>query len=164
VDLWPLVQAVPPAHDAEAELFLFDGHGHHGALLIAAPSGLERHDSVARDCVAMHVIAIPHQRRSVPARADGDRAAIARGKTVEIYELPGGQLLRTIRHPATVNAVAFAITGHDAAGFLPDGRVVAADARCRLRAYDTDRGAVRSGSCRRTSPMYWGSLSRVTTS
>ena len=102
----------------------------------------------------------------------GDRAAIARGDTVEIYELPGGQLLRTIRHPAPVNAVAFAAEGHDlvsgatdgslfvthddrepmalpafpggidVAGFLPDGRVVAADARSRLRMYDTDRGAV----------------------
>jgi WD40 repeat protein/serine/threonine protein kinase len=102
----------------------------------------------------------------------GDRAAIARGNTVEIYELPGGQLLRTIRHPAAVNAVAFATVGHDlvsgatdgsllvtrdgrepialpvfpggidAAGFLPDGRVVAADARSRLRAYDPNRGAV----------------------
>ncbi len=102
----------------------------------------------------------------------GDRAAIARGDTVEIYELPGGQQLRTVRHTAAVNAVAFAADGHDlvsgaidgsllvtrdrrepivlpvfpggidAAGFLPDGRVVAADARRRLRAYDADRGAV----------------------
>jgi len=104
--------------------------------------------------------------------ADGDRAAIARGNTVEIYELPGGRLLRTIRHLAAVNAVAFATTGHDlvsgatdgsllvardgrdpidlpvfpggidAAGFLPDGRVVAADTHRRLRVYDPDRGAV----------------------
>jgi WD40 repeat protein/serine/threonine protein kinase len=102
----------------------------------------------------------------------GDRAAIARGNSVEIYQLPGGQLLRTISHPAPVNTVAFAATGHDlvsgaidgsllvtrddreplalpvfpggidVAGFLPDGRVVAADARSRLRAYDPDRGAV----------------------
>jgi WD40 repeat protein/serine/threonine protein kinase len=102
----------------------------------------------------------------------GDRAAIARGNTVEIYALPGGQLLRTIRHPAAVNTVAFAVEGHDlvsgatdgsllvtrdgrapialpvfsggidAAGFLPDGRVVAADALSRLRAYDPDHGAV----------------------
>jgi WD40 repeat protein/serine/threonine protein kinase len=102
----------------------------------------------------------------------GDRAAIARGNTVEIYELSRGQLLRTISHPAAVNAVAFAAAGHDlvsggidgsllvtrdghepialpvfpggidVAGFLPDGRVVAADARSRLRAYDTDRGVV----------------------
>jgi WD40 repeat protein len=57
VDLWPLVQAVPPGDGADAELFLFDGHGHHGALLIAAPSGLERHDSIARDWLAMHVTA-----------------------------------------------------------------------------------------------------------
>jgi hypothetical protein len=57
VDLWPLVQAVPPAEAAETELFLFDGHGRHGALLIASPSGLERHDSIARNWVATHVIA-----------------------------------------------------------------------------------------------------------
>ena len=102
----------------------------------------------------------------------GDRAAIARGRTVEIYGLPSGQLIRTISHPAPVNAVAFAARGHDlvsgatdgslivtrddrepialpvfrggidAAGFLPDGRVVAADTRGRLRVYDMDRGAV----------------------
>jgi WD40 repeat protein len=96
----------------------------------------------------------------------GDRAAIARGNTVEIYELPTTRLLHTIRHGAPVNAVAFASTGHDivsgaidgsvlitrgngaiialpissagidAAGFLPDGRVVVADAGRRLRVYD----------------------------
>ena len=102
----------------------------------------------------------------------GDRAAIARGNTVEIYELPGGQLLRTISHPAAVNTVAFSAAGHDlvsgaidgsllvthdhrepialpvapggidAAAFLPDGRVMAAGARGRLRSYDPDRGAI----------------------
>jgi WD40 repeat protein len=97
--------------------------------------------------------------------AAGDRAAIARGNTVEAYELPGGRLLRTITHGAPVNAVAFASTGRDivsgavdgsllvtrgngarlalpasaggidAVGFLPDGRVVASDAQRRLRVY-----------------------------
>jgi serine/threonine protein kinase/WD40 repeat protein len=95
----------------------------------------------------------------------GDRAAIARGNTVEVYELPGGRLLRTIAHSAPVNAVAFASLGRDiisgavdgsllvtrdngallalpssaggidAVGFLPDGRVVASDAQRRLRVY-----------------------------
>jgi WD40 repeat protein len=95
----------------------------------------------------------------------GDRAAIARGNTVEVYELPGNRLLRTIAHGAPVNAVAFATTGRDivsgavdgsllvtrdngaqlalpsssggidAAAFLPDGRVVVADAQRRLRVY-----------------------------
>jgi WD40 repeat protein/serine/threonine protein kinase len=104
--------------------------------------------------------------------AEGDRAAIARGNAVEIYELPGGRLLRTVAHGAAVNAVAFAVAGHDlvsgavdgsllvtrdgrdpialpmssggidAAGFLVDGRVVAADARSRLRVYDPGRNAV----------------------
>ncbi len=98
----------------------------------------------------------------------GDRAAIARGSNVEVYELPAARLLRTIRHAAPVNAVAFAVTGHDvvsgaidgsviitrgngamtalpalsagidAAGFLPDGRVVVADAGRRLRVYALD--------------------------
>jgi WD40 repeat protein/serine/threonine protein kinase len=103
--------------------------------------------------------------------ADGDRAAIARDNAVEIYELPGNRLLRTIRHPAAVNAVAFAGDGHDlvsgaidgsllvtrdgrepmtlptspegidAAGFLADGRV-AATAGKQLRIYDLGRTAV----------------------
>jgi WD40 repeat protein len=101
----------------------------------------------------------------------GDRAAIARGNAVEVYELPGGRLLHTIVHPAPVNAVAFASTGRDiisgaidgsllvardggalttlppatggidAVAFLPDGRVAAADAQQRLRFYDL-RGVV----------------------
>jgi WD40 repeat protein len=98
--------------------------------------------------------------------AAGDRAAIARGNTVEVYELPGARLLHTITHGAPVNAVAFASAGRDlvsgavdgallvtrengarlalpvaaggidAAALLPDGRVVAADAQRRLRVYD----------------------------
>jgi WD40 repeat protein len=98
--------------------------------------------------------------------AAGDRAAIARGSTVEVYELPGGKLLHRVMHGAAVNTVAFASTGRDlvsgavdgsllltrdggalvafpmssagidAAGFLLDGRVVAADAQRRLRVYD----------------------------
>jgi WD40 repeat protein len=104
--------------------------------------------------------------------ATGDRAAIARGNTVEIYALPGGQLIRTVTHPAAVNVVAFASTGHDlvsggidgslvvtrdgreslampmsaggidAAVFVPDGRVLAADTRLRLRVIDPDRNTV----------------------
>jgi len=102
----------------------------------------------------------------------GDRAAIARGKAVEIYGLPDGQLLRTIMHSAAVNAVAFASDGHDlvsgavdgsllvtqdgrdpvalpalsdgidAAAILSDGRVVAADAGKRLRIYNLGRDTV----------------------
>jgi WD40 repeat protein/serine/threonine protein kinase len=104
--------------------------------------------------------------------ASGDRAAVARGNTVEVYELPGGRLLRTIRHGAPVNAVAFGPAGHDlvsggidgsllvthddlepialpassggidAAAMLPDGRVAAADARGQLRFYDPDRNTL----------------------
>ena len=57
IDLWPLVQAVPPTQGADPELLLFDYQGPHGALLIAAPSGLEYQDAIAGDWVAMHVIA-----------------------------------------------------------------------------------------------------------
>jgi WD40 repeat protein/serine/threonine protein kinase len=96
----------------------------------------------------------------------GDRAAVARGTTVEVYALPSGQLLRTISHSAAVSAVAFAPAGHDlvsgavdgsllvtrdevdsialptsharidAAAILADGRVVVADASYRLRVLD----------------------------
>jgi len=98
----------------------------------------------------------------------GDRAAIARGNTVEVYELPGARLLRTIVHSASarVTTVAFANTGRaivsgatdgsllvtrdngalltlppssasiDAAGFLRDGSVIAADMQRHLRIYD----------------------------
>ena len=89
--------------------------------------------------------------------ADGERAAVARGNVVEVYELPGGALLRRIRHSAPVTTVAFATAGWDlvsgaadgsvlvtrdgraevalprsaggidAAAILPDGRVVVAD-------------------------------------
>ncbi len=98
--------------------------------------------------------------------AAGDRAAIARGNTVEIYELPAGKLLGTVEHGAAVNAVAFASAGRDlvsgavdgsvlvtrdngshlalakapggidVAGFLHDGRIVTVDAQRRLRIYD----------------------------
>lgn len=104
--------------------------------------------------------------------AEGDRAAIARGSTVEVYELPGGRLLRTIAHSAAISTVAFAPTGHDlvsgaidgsllvtrdgrepialskyfdgidAAAILADGRVVAADARPGLRVYAPDHNAL----------------------
>ena len=58
--------------------------------------------------------------------ADGERAAIARGHTVEIYELPGRRLLRTITHRAAVSAVAFASTGHDLVSGATDGAVIVA--------------------------------------
>jgi WD40 repeat protein len=98
--------------------------------------------------------------------AAGDRAAIARGNHVEVYELPAARLLRSIEHAAPVSTVAFTADGRDiisgaidgsvrvtrdngaqtalpaasvaidAVGFLPDGRVLVADARRRLRVYD----------------------------
>ena len=98
--------------------------------------------------------------------AAGDRAAIARGNTVEIYELPKVRMVHTVVHEAAVNAVAFAPTGGDiisgavdgslrvsreggslvtmpsapggidAVTILSDGRFVAADAQRQLRIYD----------------------------
>jgi WD40 repeat protein len=96
--------------------------------------------------------------------AAGDRAAIARAQAVEVYELPGGRLVRTVEHGAPVSAVAFASAGRDlvsgavdgsvlvtredgtqralqasagidAAELLPDGRVIVSDAERRLRVY-----------------------------
>jgi WD40 repeat protein/serine/threonine protein kinase len=102
--------------------------------------------------------------------AEGDRAAIARGNAVEVYELPGGRLVRTVEHGAPVSSVAFASSGPDlvsgaidgsvlirgkdgvqralqasagidVAELLPDGRVIVSDAARRLRVYALD-GAV----------------------
>src|SRR6185503_13829257 len=103
--------------------------------------------------------------------AAGDRAAIAIGNTVAIYELPGGRLVRTISHPSAITAIAFSNTGRDIASgsrdgaltFTPDDRdsialprfptgvdamTLAADRRLivagpdHLRVYDPDRNAV----------------------
>jgi WD40 repeat protein len=103
--------------------------------------------------------------------AGGDLAGIARGTTIQVYQLPGGRLLRTFEHGAAVSAVAFADAGRamvsgavdgsvrvtredgtelalqasagvDAAHLLSDGRVIVSDAERRLHVYSTD-GAVR---------------------
>jgi WD40 repeat protein len=97
--------------------------------------------------------------------AAGDRAALARGKAAELYELPGGKLLRSVSHGAAVTAVTFGANGElvsgDAAGAvlvtrpgeepfalpssgagidalvtLPNGRIAAADAGGRVRVFD----------------------------
>jgi eukaryotic-like serine/threonine-protein kinase len=108
--------------------------------------------------------------------AAGDRAAIARANTVEVYALPSGQLLRTITHAAPVNAVAFAPVGHDlvsgaldgsltitrddhepialpssqagidVVAILADGRVLSADANARLQIIDPRRNVVLSST------------------
>jgi WD40 repeat protein len=102
--------------------------------------------------------------------SDGSRAAISRGNYVQLYELPGGRLMRTIRHGAQVSSVAFASRGLDVvsgavdgsvfitsedgaqmalqepagidlAQVLADGRVVVADAERRLR-FHSSAGAL----------------------
>ncbi|HET9623338.1 MAG TPA: protein kinase [Kofleriaceae bacterium] len=102
---------------------------------------------------------------------DGARAAIPHDQTIDIYELPAARVVRTIAHPAAVNTVAFAPSGHDvisgsidgtlivshddgtqvelprmpagidAAVFWPDGRLLASDAQRHLRVHDA-RGAI----------------------
>jgi WD40 repeat protein len=110
--------------------------------------------------------------RALPAiSAAGDQAAIAIGKTVAIYSVRGGRLLRTITHAAAVSAIAFAKTGHDlasgaadgsllftpdggdsvslpelpggidAVGFTADRRVIVAGPRHRVRIHDLQRNA-----------------------
>jgi WD40 repeat protein/serine/threonine protein kinase len=102
--------------------------------------------------------------------SNGTRAAIARGNTAEIYELPGGRLVRTIMHGAAVSALAFgpggALVSGDVAGgsllsrngdlqalpparggidaivVLADGRTVAADATKHLRVVDRAGGLI----------------------
>ncbi len=103
--------------------------------------------------------------------AAGDRAAIAMGNVVRIYELPGGKIVSNVHHNAPVTTVAFASSGHelvsgsvdgsvvvasdehdpievarlpaavDVAALLPGGRVVVADARPRLGVYRVARHA-----------------------
>jgi WD40 repeat protein len=56
--------------------------------------------------------------------ASGDRAVIAAGNTVVIYDIPGGKPIRTITHSAAVSAVAFAKSGHDLASGSVDGSLL----------------------------------------
>jgi WD40 repeat protein len=51
----------------------------------------------------------------------GDRAAVSMGNTVTIYALPGGQVVRTVKHNAAVTALAFATSGRDLASGSTDG-------------------------------------------
>lgn len=53
----------------------------------------------------------------------GDLAAIARGTAVEVYELPGGRLLRTLEHGAPVTAIAVADSGRAIVSGALDGSV-----------------------------------------
>ena len=53
--------------------------------------------------------------------AAGDRAAIASGATITVYELPGGRVLRKVVHAAGVTALAFARSGSDLASGSADG-------------------------------------------
>jgi WD40 repeat protein len=129
------------------------------------------HDQLVAELPSVTIIADGGYTSAFPAvSALGNRAAIARGNAVELYELPGGRLLRTVTRGAPVSAVAFASTGRglvtgavdgslfiirddgkeialqasagiDAVELLSDGRVLASDAERHLRVYGPD-GAV----------------------
>ena len=97
---------------------------------------------------------------------DGTRAAIARGVVAEVYELPGGRLLRRVEHAAAVTAVAFRSAelisgsadgelrlegrviaaagglGIDAIVTLPTGGIAAADTSGRVRVFGAGGAAV----------------------
>ncbi|MEO7735103.1 MAG: protein kinase [Kofleriaceae bacterium] len=56
--------------------------------------------------------------------ANGKIAAIARGETVELYSLPEGRLVRTVRHAASVTAVRFGTSDGTLASGSSDGQVL----------------------------------------
>jgi serine/threonine protein kinase/WD40 repeat protein len=108
---------------------------------------------------------------AIPAvTSAGDLAAIAHGAAVQLYELPGGRLLRRVEHSAGVSAIAFADTGRamvsgaldgsvrvlrddgtelalqapggvNAVALLSDGRAIVSDAERHLRVHGSN-GAV----------------------
>jgi serine/threonine protein kinase/WD40 repeat protein len=100
----------------------------------------------------------------------GDQVAVSRDHSVEVYEVPGNQLVEVIQHSSLISAVAFSRTGHDvvigavdgtvlvprsgraasllaasrsidSVGFLSNGHVAATDARGRLYVIDPVSGA-----------------------
>jgi WD40 repeat protein len=56
--------------------------------------------------------------------ADGQRAAIAHDDIIEIYDVPGGRLLRSLRHNAAVSALGFAADGRDLILGAVDGSIL----------------------------------------
>src|ERR1041384_2152831 len=124
------------------------------------------HDRLLAELPSSTEVAARGYTSAFPAvSAGGERAAIARGNAVEVYELPGARLVRTVAHRAPVSAIAFAPRGRDvisgaldgaliitrddgtvqslpsAAGvdlvaLLPDGKAVTCDAQRRLRIHD----------------------------
>ncbi|HEY6175733.1 MAG TPA: serine/threonine-protein kinase [Kofleriaceae bacterium] len=123
------------------------------------------HDRLLAELPSSTEVAARGYTSAFPAvSAGGDRAAIARGNAVEVYELPGGRLVRTVAHRAPVSAIAFAPRGRDvisgaldgavliarddgavqalpsgagvdAVALLPDGKAMASDAQRRLRIF-----------------------------
>ncbi|ACY18086.1 protein kinase domain-containing protein [Haliangium ochraceum] len=54
--LWPLCQILAPSPGALEEMFLFDGAGRHGAVMVAFPVGFERNDSGFWDWFHEHLV------------------------------------------------------------------------------------------------------------
>jgi WD40 repeat protein/serine/threonine protein kinase len=54
--LYPVVQVVPPSTGLPDEMFFFEGRGRHGALMIATPTGYERHDPTLWDWLGEHAL------------------------------------------------------------------------------------------------------------
>ncbi|HEY5937604.1 MAG TPA: protein kinase [Kofleriaceae bacterium] len=54
--LHPVVQVVAPSPGLPDDLFVFEGRGRHGALMIATPTGYERHDPTLWDWLGEHAL------------------------------------------------------------------------------------------------------------
>jgi hypothetical protein len=72
--------------------------------------------------------------------AAGDRATIAGGDQVEIYELPRGRWLHTIAHDAPVTTVPFASAGRDIVSGAVDGSLLVTRESGALLAPEAIRG------------------------
>lgn len=108
---------------------LFGGAEPDGRYMAIACDGCAtRVWDTARDRLLAELPAVTPAADDVPVpfpvvSAAGDRAAIARGGAVDVYELPGGRLVRSIEHGAVVTALAFGPAGELVGGSL-DGEVL----------------------------------------
>ena len=92
--------------------------------------GCEQHDTEVWDTgTGQRIATLPRVDRlnapGLPALSStGDLVAMARGSTVEVYELPGGRLIKTIHHGAPITAVRFASRGHGLVAGASDGTLL----------------------------------------
>ena len=101
-DLWPLVQAVPPAEAAETELFLFDGHGRslaNGTVIRGAPNACKSIAAISGRSIGVI--------RSMP-RASG-AAPLPRGGSSE--PMPSSiPLVSHLQHCARADSASIALS------------------------------------------------------